>query len=341
MAGLRIGSFIGSLLICAAMSAATWAASDAPIDTATIEKNRKANAENCFNCHSADGIAKPPRADLDLSKLKDSQVEPSVYNPSDHGVMDCRQCHSKGYEDFPHAPAGKDNTSSCTECHAAKVLRLEPQFNASVHAKNTGLKEKFNCFTCHNPHINVVALRLKDPAKIVAQDNHGCLECHNSDLTFAKFAPDAEKKPGVKKKRPDIDAIHDWPPNTKAHWNAVRCVECHTPEVAAGKMLSHEILNKEKAEKKCLSCHSANSALKVRLYRHLVKDEQQRLGFTNSVILSNSYVIGATRHPLLDGALIGLVALTLVGVLAHGVIRIVAATLRRDRRDNDAQGPTS
>ena len=106
-------------------------------------------------------------------------------------------------------------------------------------------------------------------------------------------------------------------------------------------MLSHEILNKEKAEKKCLSCHSANSALKVRLYRHLVKDEQQRLGFTNSVILSNSYVIGATRHPLLDGALIGLVALTLVGVLAHGVIRIVAATLRRDRRDNDAQGPTS
>lgn len=307
---------------------AASAASDAPIDTATIDKNRKAN-EACYTCHSAAGIAKPPRADLDMSKLKDSRLEPEAFNPSDHGVMDCRQCHGRSYDDYPHAAVGKTETSPCSECHAAKVLRLEPQFNASVHAKQKGLKEKFTCNTCHNAHVNVLAARLKDPARIVAQDNHGCLECHNSDATFAKFAPDNEKIPGQKKKRPDIDEIHKWLPNAKAHWNAVRCVECHTPEVAPGKMLSHEILNKEKAEKKCLSCHSANSTLKVRLYRHMVKDEQQRFGFTNSVILSNSYVIGATRHPLLDSIVIGLVILTLAGVLAHGAIRIVAALRRK------------
>lgn len=304
----------------------------AAIDTATIEKNRKAN-EVCYVCHSKSGMAKPPKANLDVSKLKDSRVEPEIFNGSDHGVMDCRECHSKKFygEDYPHDPEGKKATSPCTECHAAKVLRLEPQFNASVHAKIEGVKEKFTCNTCHNAHVNVVQKRLQDPAKIVAQDNHGCLECHNSDATFAKFAPEDEKNPGVKKKRPDIDTIHEWLPNTRAHWKAVRCIECHTPEVAEGKMLSHEIQNKDKAEKKCLSCHSADSSLKTRLYRHMVKEEQQKYGFTNSVILTNSYVIGATRHPLLDKVLMGLIALTLVGVLGHGALRILA-TLRRKGR---------
>lgn len=319
--------------VCVAgLAPVTHAGEAGAIDTATIEKNRKAN-ESCFTCHSAAGVKKPPRADLDLSKLRDSHVEPGVFNGADHGVMDCRQCHTARYDDYPHPPTGKDETAPCSECHAGKVLRLEPQFEKSVHAKNEGLKEKFTCSTCHNAHINVVALRLKDPAKIVAQDNHGCLECHNSDETFAKFAPESEKLPGAKKKRPDIDTIHEWLPNARAHWKAVRCVECHTPAVAANKMLSHEILDKEKAEKKCLSCHSADSSLKTRLYRHMVKDEQQRMGFTNSVILSNSYVIGATRHPLIDKAVIGLVLLTLAGVLGHGAVRILAAIRRKGKKE--------
>lgn len=326
---MALSTLIGLGLLWAS---AAFAGGDAPIDKATIDKNRKANA-TCFTCHSAAGVAKPPKADLDLGKLKDSRVEPDVFNPSDHGVMDCRQCHAADhYGDYPHAEAGKSTTSPCTECHAAKVLRLEPQFNASVHARTEGVKEKFTCDTCHNAHVNIVAQRLKDPAKIVAQDNHGCLECHNSEINFAKFAPADGKKPGAKKARPDIDTLHSWLPNTKAHWNAVRCVECHTAEVKAGRMLSHEILDKEKAEKKCLSCHSADSSLKTRLYRHLVKDEQQKYGFTNSVILSSSYVIGATRHPLLDAVLVGLVALTLLGVLAHGALRIAATLTRRGEK---------
>lgn len=322
---------IGVLLVATLSGLPALAAAEGEIDSETLAKNRKAN-EVCFACHSAAGIAKPPQASLDMSKLNDSRVEPNVFNKADHGVMDCRQCHSsKHYSaEYPHGEAGKTETSPCNECHAAKQLRLEPQFNASVHAKVEGVKEKFTCNTCHDVHVNVLAMRLNDPAKIVEQDNHGCLACHNSDATFAKFAPTSDKTPGQKKTRPDIDTIHDWLPNTKAHWKAVRCVECHTPEVAAGKMLSHEILNKEKAEKKCLTCHSTDSSLKTRLYRHMVKDEQQRLGFTNSVILSNSYVIGATRHPLLDKIVIGFIVLTLVGVLGHGVVRFIAVLRRRN-----------
>ena len=115
----------------------------------------------------------------------------------------------------------------------------------------------------------------------------------------------------------------------------MRCVECHTPEVAAGEMISHEILSKEKAEKDCLACHSASSTLKTRLYRHLVKEEQERLGFANSVILATSYVPGATRHPLLDTLVLGAFAAMIVGLLAHGLGRFL--TRRRGKGSDDGE----
>jgi len=290
-----------------------------------LEKIRKSNSE-CFACHSEAGLKNPPRPDLDLAKLRTLQHDPKIFGGSNHGLMECKQCHGAGYTDFPHDAAAKENLSPCEECHAVKVMRVEKQFSASVHAQK--LQDKFTCTTCHNPHADLIASKLIDPRKIVAQDNRICLDCHDSDEKFAKFAPPDEATSETRR-RPDIDAIHEWLPNTRLHWRAVRCVECHTP---MAKTLSHEIVGKEKAEKKCLSCHSADSSLKSRLYRHLVKEEQQRLGFANSVILSSSYVLGATRHPQLDFVVLAAFAVMMGGLLAHGVARLVASILRRRKK---------
>ena len=299
--------------------------SSARMSPELLEKLRKANNE-CFACHSEEGLKNPPRPDMDLARLRTLQHDPAVFGGSNHGLVECKQCHGSGYSDFPHDSSAKENLSPCEECHAVKVMRVEKQFSASVHAQN--LQDKFTCTTCHNPHADLIASKLIDPHKIVAQDNRICLDCHDSDEKFARFAPD-DANASTKKNRPDIDAIHEWLPNTRLHWQAVRCVECHTP---MAKTLSHEIVGKEKAEKQCLSCHSADSSLKTRLYRHLVKEEQQRLGFTNSVILSNSYVLGATRHPQLDFLVLAAFAVMIVGLLAHGVGRIVASLLRRRKK---------
>lgn len=306
------------------------AAGDAePLDAATIAKNHKAN-EDCFSCHSEAGLKDPPKPGIDLVKLAATVMVPQVFNDSNHGNMDCRQCHGQSYKDYPHAPNGKTETSPCSECHAGKVLRLEPQFDASVHGKN--LKGKMTCGACHDPHIALSAKKLKDPQKIVAQDNKACLNCHNSDLTFAKHAPEDEKTPGTKRVRPDIDTIHEWLPNTRLHWKAVRCIECHTPPVAATKLLSHEIQGKDKAEKACVTCHTRNSSLNTRLYRHLRQEDLQKGGFTNAVILESNYVVGATRHPLLDSIVIGLMVITLFGVLAHGLLRIIFSIRRKGQQ---------
>lgn len=284
-----------------------------------LAKIQKKNAE-CLACHSEEGIKKPPKEGLDLKKLRGLLKDPEVFKASDHQRLACTKCHNEGYDDHPHAATAKDATSNCSDCHSKKAARIEKEVEKSVHGKN--LSDKFTCTTCHNPHVMRIAEKLGDTQKIVLQDNRICLSCHDSDEKFARFAPE-------KKARPLIDEIHDWLPNTRLHWKAVRCVECHTPAVGPGEPLSHVILNKDKAEKKCVACHTGNSQLKTRLYRHLIKDEHEKFGFVNSVILGKSYVIGATRNPTLDTLMIALAALTLVGVLAHAALRLLMSLLRR------------
>lgn len=77
-----------------------------------------------------------------------------------------------------------------------------------------------------------------------------------------------------------------------------------------------------KRPKNCLICHGANSTLKARLYRHLAKEEQERLGFTNNVHSGDLLCSGTTRHPLLDTLVLGAFAAAVVGLALHGLSRI-------------------
>ena len=309
-------------LLCAA-TAPLWAYAST---TGTEEAVRQAN-EACFACHSPAAIHNPPRPGLDLSVLSKmtNSPAPETYPGSNHGKVACTQCHGRVYDDYPHPEGAREKRSDCAECHASKVMRIEQQFDASVHAVR--LRDRFTCSTCHDPHRDLIAYRLVDPRRIVAQDNRHCLGCHDSDSAFARFAPAESAGP---KARPDIDRIHAWLPNTRLHWASVRCVECHTP---AGKTLSHEILAKDRAERQCVACHSQDSALKARLYRHLQKEENERLGFFNSIILTHAYVLGATRNPLLDAVVGGLFALTVLGILVHAAGRVLGWLLHRRRKD--------
>lgn len=288
----------------------------APVNPELLEKIRASNAE-CYGCHTGAGVAHPPRADMDMAKLRNLLLEEADFKGSGHGQMECKTCHGASYSKFPHAANARKLISQCEECHAVKVMKIEKQYHASVHAKN--LADKFTCHSCHDPHLYNVASRLAAPKAIVSQDNGMCLDCHESEERFRAMAP-------KDKKRPDLERIHKWLPNTRLHWAAVRCVDCHTP---AAKMVSHEIVNKDKAERDCVTCHNRETALRTRLYRHLVQSEQEQLGFANSVVLSNSYVVGATRNRYVDWGIIGLAVLTVGGVAGHGLLRILITLFRR------------
>lgn len=324
-------------LVLSLPNAAAAAEDEEPLDPAVAAEIAKANAA-CFECHSPEVVsAKPSAQDPDLCRLRFSTVSPERFHTSNHGEQKCVDCHggeddegtqTTFYDHYPHDPKGKAATAECSDCHAAKVKRIKPMFLKSVHARSDELRERFTCATCHDPHVHAVAKKLVDPRAVVAMDNQICLDCHDSNERFAEFAPrDAES--GARVARPKIDQIHEWLPNARLHWTAVRCIDCHTPVVEPTKLLSHEILDEEKAERNCVSCHSRDTMLNLRLYRHLAAEEEQSLGFTNSVVLRTSYVVGATRHPLLE-LLIGLaLAAAVLGCIGHGLARYFANRRRK------------
>lgn len=310
------------LVVCPATAAETKGAP--PKDPETQQMVRTWNGE-CIACHTEQALLFPPRAGLDLEKLANALVDPFKFQASDHAGMACKTCHGKGYVDYPHVPAKEAKALECAECHAQIAFRVQAQFDQSVHARN--LAEQFSCNTCHDPHVDRVARAVADPRKTVALDNAKCMACHNSDERFAEYGGKIPQG----KSRPDIDAIHAFLPNTQRHWQAVRCIECHTPASTHAKLdLSHEILDKERAQRDCVTCHSQDTELRARLYRY-TQTEANQLGFVNSALLGDAYVIGATRNVHIDRIAVWLIVLTLGGVVVHGLIRILAGIFRRRR----------
>lgn len=284
---------------------------------------RQWNGE-CIACHTEQAVKFPPRPNMDLEKLADALMDPFLYEKSQHQGMACKTCHGKSYVEYPHVKGAQEKILDCDECHAQLAFRVKAQFDKSVHAKN--LSDRFTCSTCHDPHVDRVARELADPQKILTQDNGKCLDCHDSDLKFAEYGGSLPKK----KARPDIDAIHEFLPNAQRHWQAVRCVECHTPVSTHSKLdLSHEILDRENAQRDCGTCHSKNTVLRTRLYRYVAQEETEKMGFLNSAVMGDVYVIGATRNVYLDRLALWLIGLTAAGVALHGLLRILAGLFRR------------
>ena len=149
-----------------------------PIDPATAEKVQKSNGE-CLACHARSAQVNPPRADVDPEKLKRFLIDAPLFGNSNHGGVESKTCHGPGLVTFPHREGARQQTSQCSECHAQKVMRIEAQFDKSVHV--TRQPGKFTCTTCHDPHKFEIAQKLGDPRQIVAQDNRMCEDCHRSD----------------------------------------------------------------------------------------------------------------------------------------------------------------
>ncbi len=285
-------------------------------------------ADDCLQCHTPGSNL--GKFELSLGEMHDPEEgfdyrqDPEVFFASNHGQLECRVCHIIGKELYPHLAEAKENYFTCTYCHERDqgepkydVEQIKSDFEKSVHFQAQG--EKFRCFTCHDPHV----FDLTDPDKpvelIIRDDNAICRRCHEEPNEFL---------PLTDREFPVLEQVHDWLPNTALHWQAVRCVECHTSH---SETFNHEILDKERSEKRCEACHSRDSILLTTLYKYKAQEERSQFGFVNAVIFGEAYVIGVTRNPTLDRLSLAILALTLIGLVIHGLLR-GAFALRRPRR---------
>ncbi|ALO15059.1 cytochrome c nitrite reductase pentaheme subunit [Salinivirga cyanobacteriivorans] len=277
----------------------------------------------CFQCHgnSHYGVYIEMTDTRERRIMNPYYIVDSIgYMEGVHGTFACIHCHNYEYETYPHKASLKlEPQYKCMDCHGGDDLfaefhfdEISEQVNESVHVKAIG--DNFTCAKCHDPHTYKLIARDSTSMikEIVAGNNAMCLDCHG-DLTRYQLFTEQEQ--------PQIMETHDWLPNQELHFKNVRCIECHT-SVQDTMNVSHKILAKEKAVKKCVECHSTNSLLSNKLYKYK-RTSDRSSGFYNDVILNEAYVVGANRNKHLNNISLLIFALTFGGILVHIIMRIV------------------
>jgi hypothetical protein len=268
-------------------------------DTSTFVSPFHSDNERCFKCH---GQGKYEYTNETLGR----QIKALMYSEivikredfyrSNHKSFSCTDCHSEEYLKFPHE--GKlrmEQKYNCIDCHGGDEKfanyhfeEIEAEYKKSTHFKLE--EDGFSCWKCHDPHTYRISVRNSDNLKeTIAYDNAICLNCH-SDFNHFQLLSD--------RKEINIIQKHGWLPNQASHFKNVRCIECHT-KINDSIQVSHYILPKTEAVKRCNECHSQNSILMASLYKFESK-AQRRDGFFNGIILNESYVIGANRNEYLN-----------------------------------------
>jgi hypothetical protein len=236
-----------------------------------------------------------------------------------HSVFDCTDCHSYEYTTYPHAANLKlEPLATCLDCHGGdesfatyQFERIQEEFQKSVHHQGYG--DNFTCSKCHSQHTYATTARTSNSVlEIVEYSNNMCLSCHNDMKKYLLVSGHGN---------PEIVDIHNWLPNQELHFRHVRCIECHT-QVADSLMVSHNILKKEFAVRKCVECHSADSKLKASLYKYQNLQQRDEGGGALSVLSNDSYVIGTHQLPILKMLSIIIFLATLAGILTHGIFRM-------------------
>ena len=287
--------------------------------------------EKCFKCHGSSRYEfENPNTGKTVRRMmpRNKVLSRWVFYRSVHHNFSCTDCHSYDFTKFPH-PAGLifEAYPTCTDCHGGDESfahyhfeEIEKELRESVHYQQLG--DGFTCWDCHNPHGYVPTVRRSDDInEIVRFANDMCLSCHTNFDRFQLLTDQQQF---------DIVRIHSWLPNQVLHFTKVRCIECHT-RINDTILVSHLLLPKDQAVRRCTECHSQNSRLMATLYKFKAR-EQRKAGFINGVIINESYVIGANRNLYLNRLSIVIMGITLLFILFHVLLRLIISKKQKDDR---------
>ena len=285
-----------------------------------VYTNREDNAK-CFKCHGTNKF-KVVNADGKVYRHKmpsDYIIDTAAYYNSNHWNFKCFDCHTDEYAEVPHKRELKfQSIANCLDRHGGDANfakynfeKIQIDFEASIHSSRHN--KDFSCWSCHDAHTyKINASNKSQPiTKTVAYDNSICLSCHANKDKY-QLVKDTIN--------PNVITKHDWLPNQISHFKNVRCIECHA-KYNDSTMVAHNIQPKSKAVKNCTACHSTNSMLKKSLYRYLVQERRNKVGFFNASMLAESYVIGANRNYYLNLISAVIFGLIICGIAIHIILR--------------------
>jgi len=300
-----------------------------PKDTINFVSKFYKENENCLKCHGQsmyEYTNESQGTTLRHSMCSEKIINRDVFYQSNHKSFKCIDCHSDEYSKFPHSGELRmEALYNCIDCHGNDEKyskfhfeEIEAEYQQSSHFKLE--KDGFTCWKCHNPHTYQISIRNSTNfKKTIAYDNSICLNCHSNYDRFQLLSD---------RKEINIIQKHEWLPNQAAHFQSVRCIECHT-KANDSILVAHMIMPKDSAVRKCNECHSQSSILMASLYKFKSK-EQRKDGFFNGIILNVSYVIGANRNEYLNNFSLLIFALVIGIIGVHTFFRMIKVKSKSD-----------
>lgn len=277
----------------------------------------KLNREKmCLSCHLDDKTRKTKYSKTLI--LYENSVHGKALNNGLVEAPSCTDCH--GTHNLQKATDSNSTIYKfnipkiCGKCH----ISITYEYNNSIHGR--ALMDKNpdvpTCTFCHGEHnvrqIDNLTHRVFTENHLskmttIQTKMHYCVDCHTNKQLSKKY------------KILTIAEAHTWLPSLAKHYETVRCVDCHSSYLPPN--LSHNILSPQKTIKKCEECHSKNSVLMTKLYKHQKKMSVEKFGFINGILLSDAYVIGSTRNIFLDTLSIILFSIIIIILLLHALLR--------------------
>ena len=274
--------------------------------------------EACLKCHGEGKfiLEDPENERTVIKRMADCKmIDRDNFYESAHKSFSCTDCHSYDFMTFPHNMDSRfEDKFLCLDCHGYDETYAKYHFEGieAEVAESIHNIEGFTCWSCHDPHSYKPFMRNADDlGEAILLDNNMCLRCH---ADFTRFSMLTEREEVV------VVESHDWLPNQTAHFAKVRCIECHT-EINDSILVAHKILPKTAAVKNCTECHSKDSRLMHSLYK-FQSQEARKGGFANSIMINNSYVIGANQNIWLNRLSFLVFAGTLLVIGFHTFLRI-------------------
>lgn len=283
------------------------------LDGVTLKLNQE---KLCLSCHLDDktGKTKFSKSLIDYSKSVHGQAI-AHGNANAAICTDCHGTHDLERQSSPTSKINRKNVANvCGQCHPG----IAQEYKMSVHgiALIQGNPDVPTCTFCHGEHsINaVVDVPLKmftdnkiNPQSAIKTKMIYCIKCHGDETLMAKYNILPFSK------------AHEWLPELEKHNETVRCIDCHSSYAPPN--LSHNLLPPDKTIKKCEECHSKNSVLMTKLYKHEKEQSREKYGFINGTLLSDAYVVGTTRNVFLDSFAILAFAVVIIGIFFHSLMR--------------------
>lgn len=315
---------------------------------AEADSRRSADQLRCVACHgganqahTGEGGARPSQRTINIHDFANA----------DHGKMQCLDCHSRGFNTFPHR---RPKTETCMDCHPRKDIgaeadrpyafeRIQAEFEDTLHFTEYRHAPEKCCGTAAGKQTAAsAAAPMSIPGQRSSERIGGqrftCEHCHephyfkatarvgepaliraNDNFPCLQCHRDGVTGPLADPAASGLVAAHAYLPYARTHLETTRCIDCHTNVRVT---VAHDLPLGKKADQGCNSCHSIDSVLITRLYRY-VTGSGPDLGFHNAPMLREGYVMGANRHHWTDNAVYLLMSLGMSLVLAHGGWRVL------------------